>query len=68
MPAVQATGYSKQHSYTEAFQDAVRKLEQAIGGPKNFLRVTVVETGGEYGGVVGASQLFVTVQESDLIP
>lgn len=68
MAAVQATGYSKQHSFTEAFQEAVQKLEQATGGPKNFSRVTVVEIGGEYGGVVGASHLFVTVQESDLIP
>jgi hypothetical protein len=64
---LEATGYSRDHSFTEAFRDAVHKLEMAMGGPQNHLRVSVKEIGGEYGGAVGANSLFVTVRKGGLV-
>jgi hypothetical protein len=62
MPDYEATGYSVDHSFTEAYQDALKKLEEQMGGPQNFLKVSVSEIGGEYGGFVGASKLIVTLR------
>ena len=63
MPELEATGYSDDHSFKDAFLDAVAKLEKALGGPQNHLAVVVTEIGADYGGIVGAHRLSVTIRK-----
>ncbi len=62
--AEQATGFSKNLSFDEAFADALAKLgpPQARPGTADVLfTVKVVEIGGLFGGIAGFNDLFVRV-------
>jgi hypothetical protein len=57
-----ATGYSDSFSFTEAFQNAIANLPPDQNSyPDKLIKVTVVKTGGEFGGLPGLNRMFVTV-------
>jgi hypothetical protein len=61
--ATDATGYSAGMSFDEAFQDALKGLQQTTpSGEDEIERVFVVALGAETGGFAGLSRLFVTIR------
>lgn len=57
-----ATGYSDSFSFREAFQNAIANLPPDQNQyPDKLIKVTVVKTGGEFGGLAGLNRMFVTV-------
>ena len=57
-----ATGYSDSFSFTEAFQNAIASLPPDQNPyPDKLVKVTVVQTGAEFGGIAGLNRMFVAV-------
>lgn len=57
-----ATGYSESFSFTEAFQNAIANLPPDENPyPDKLIKVTVVKTGAEFGGLPGLNRMFITV-------
>jgi hypothetical protein len=59
--SVQATGFSANRSFDEAFANAVAALPPFEGPPDALDRVEVLEVGGLFGGFAGFNHLFVRV-------
>lgn len=60
---VQATGYSAAYSFDEAFRDAISNLPPDENPfPDKLTTIHVVDVGAMFGGFVGLSQMYVTVE------
>jgi len=63
--SAEATGYSKAHSFDEAFRSAIQELpEDPNPHPDKLTRVQVVEIGAESGGIAGVNRMFVRVRRA----